>query len=76
MRLSSVMVLLEQFSLFWGNTPVFNDTFTMLTRVGSVTGKEVLSSHVGSTSSEQHLVGLDWMIVCSSLSVGQRLFSA
>ena len=52
-------------------------TFTMLTRVGSVTGKVFLSSHVGSTSSEQHLRGLDWIIVCSSsLSVGQRSFSA
>ena len=45
--------------------------------MGSVTGKVVLSSHVGSTLSEQHLVVLDWMIVCSSsLSVGHRSFSA
>ena len=49
----------------------------MLMRVGSFIGKVVLSSHVGSTSSEQHLVGLDWMIVfSSSLSVGHRSFSA
>ena len=50
----------------------------MLTTVGSITGKVFLSSHVGSTSSEQNLVGLDWMIVvCScSLSVGQRSSSA
>ena len=40
--------------------------FTMLTRMGSVTGKVFLSSHVGSTSSEQHFVDLDCIIVCSS----------
>ena len=51
--------------------------FAMLTRVGSVTGKVFLSIHVGSTSREQHLVGLDWIIVCSSsLSVGHISFSA
>ena len=39
--------------------------FIMLTRVGSVTGEVFLSSHVGSTSIEQHLVGMDWIMVCS-----------
>ena len=76
MRFFSNGVTRAVFSVL-GNTTVFNDAFTMMTRVGRVTGKVSLSSHIGSTSSEQHLVGLDWMIVCSSSSSdGQRSFRA
>ena len=70
------MLSLEQFSVFWGTQFLMTHLLYYADKMGSVTGKVFLSSHVGSTSSEQHLVGLDWIIVCSSsLSVGQRSFS-
>ena len=57
-----------------GNVPVFSGAFTILTRVNSVAVKVVFSSHVGSTSSGQHFVGLHLMIGCSfSASVEQRV---
>ena len=53
---------------------MFSDAFTIWTSVNSVAVKVVFSSHVGSTSSGQHFVGLDLMIACSSLaSVEQRV---
>ena len=53
---------------------MFSDAFTILTSVNSVEVKVVFSSHVGSTSSGQHFVGLDLMIAySSSASLEQRL---
>ena len=53
---------------------MFSDGFTILTSVNSLAVKVVFSSHVDSTSSGQHFVGLDLIIACSSsASVEQRL---
>ena len=53
---------------------MFSDAFIILTSVNSIAVKVVFSSHVGSTSSGQHFVGLHLMIACSSsVSVEQRL---